>query len=562
MALAALTALVALAIPAIRHLREQPPPPPAAVRLSLSVPAGADPGWSDETLDAAISPDDAEIVFVATRDGVRELWRRGLDEERAELVRGTGGAQWPAWKQTGNVISFFADGRLKQVTLADGVVHNLTDAPSAAGATWLRDGSLLFANGSAGPLQRLREGRVEDATTLAAGDIAHAFPVAVGTTDDFVYVAIREDGRRMVRLAANGAQRDVAPSSGHAAIVGEYLLLTRDGALLAYERDRETGALAAHAVAVAVDVGVSASGRSLFTASSGLLLHAPAARRAHLLAWLDASGSRGKTVGDGGDYWQVRLSPDDRFAAVTAMNPLLRALDVMIFPTERPDDVEQLTLALAADTDPVWSPDATRVLFRSMAGGSPDVFVRRAHDRDAVAEPLFRLQLDETPTDWAAGRILFHARGRTGFDIFSTDEQGREQRAVADTSFNETDARWSPDGRWITYVADESGRADIYARELDGPRVRVSFGGGLRPRWTRDGTGIVFIRGSQVMRADRVVGDRSRFAPARVLFDAPGIRDFDVAHRSDRLIALVPAGGDVRPSISAVLNWTSLSAGR
>jgi hypothetical protein len=106
-------------------------------------------------------------------------------------------------------------------------------------------------------------------------------------------------------------------------------------------------------------------------------------------------------------------------------------------------------------------------------------------------------------------------------------------------------------------VADESGRPDIYARRTDGSRVRVSFGGGTRPRWTRDGMAILFLRGSQVMRADLEPGG-GRFGSARTLFDAPGIRDFDPAHTSDRLVAVIPVKAPTVPIVSTVLNWTSV----
>jgi Tol biopolymer transport system component len=243
---------------------------------------------------------------------------------------------------------------------------------------------------------------------------------------------------------------------------------------------------------------------------------------------------------------------------VTALDPLLRALDVLIVPTDGAGDAERLTLALAADSDPVWSPDGTRVLFRSMQSGTPGLFVRRVQQADAAAEPMLQSELDETPTDWAGADVLVHARGSTSVDVLRLRTGTGAYEAVADTPFNEREARWAPDRRWMTYVSDESGLPDVYARRPDGTRVRVSFAGGTRPRWTRDGAGIVFVRGSQVMRADRAAGDPARFTPPRALFEAAGLRDFDVAHRTDRFIAILPANGGADVTVSAVLNWRSL----
>ena len=558
-----LAAVLALSVAACRQ--PEPSPAPPAIRLALPLPPGVEPGFAEETLDAAISPDESEIVFVATSreptPGARQLWRRALRDERAEPIAGTEGAQQPAWKWTGKVVSFFADGRLKQLTRDDGRVHDLADAPSAAGATWMGDGSLLFATG-AGPIRRVKEGQTTDATRLSAGDVTHQFPVASDVSGEFVYIAVRDDGRRIIRLAGGGGERDLMTTSGHAAMIGNRLLHVRDGTLLAYARDPETGSLAPRGVPVGLEVGVSTGGRALFASSPRLLLHAPAAARATEVVWLDSSGRRSATAADAGDYWQLRLSPDDRAIALALMDPLLHALDIVTVASDGSTPIERLTLALAAETDPVWSPDARRVLFRSMEGGTADLSARRVGQREQASEPVFRSEMDETPTDWQGDRILFHARNLgNNFDVMLLHGAAGPYDAIADTAFNETDARWSPDGRWIAYVSDESGRPDVYAWRPDRTRVRVSFAGGRRPRWTRDGRAVLFLRGSTVMRADLTGGEPAGtlFSTPQRLFEAPGIRDFDVAHRSDRLVALLSVDAGTRPQIAAVLNWTTLA---
>jgi dipeptidyl aminopeptidase/acylaminoacyl peptidase len=130
-----------------------------------------------------------------------------------------------------------------------------------------------------------------------------------------------------------------------------------------------------------------------------------------------------------------------------------------------------------------------------------------------------------------------------------------EASTIAGTPFNETDARWSPDGQWIAYVSDEPGEPDIYVTNGRGERQRVSLGGGTRPRWTGNGRALLFLRGSIVMRVARSGG---RFEAPQPLFELPGVRDFDTAHRSDRIIALLPAQSEPVESVSVVLNWQSL----
>jgi Tol biopolymer transport system component len=561
---AALTVVATLAgvgvVVMVRHLREQPPPPPPVVRLAFPAPPGTELGAADEPLDAAISPDQRQVAFVATANGVTRLWRRALESVEAEAVPHSEGARLPAWKPTGAVIAFFAGERLKQVSIADGAVRDLADAPGPAGVTWLPDGSLLFASAS-NPIRHLAGGRISDATALHAGDRAHVFPMAADDQGGFVYVAARDDGRRIVRLHVNGQDRDLTETTGHAQLIGDRLLYVRDGALLTQTFDAASGALTGRSTLIAADVGAS-GGRAFFAASPRVLLTASAAARARQLTWVDAD-QRDGTVGEPGDFWQVRLSPDDRYAAATLLDPLLRTLDIIVLATSGSSAREPLTSALAADSDPVWSPDGSQVLFRSMQDGVPNLYARRAHVLNVPDVPMLKSELDETPSDWQDSTIIFGApmKGTRG-DIWQYERDAREVTGLATSSFNESDARLSPDGDWMAYVSDESGRADIYAQPFpDGPRVRVSFNGGTRPRWSHDGHALYFLRQDEVMRADMQKGTSTSptaFAPATVAATAAAVRDFDVSHKSDRLLLLLPVETHAEPMVNAVIDWTSL----
>jgi len=563
---AALVILVmALAWPAVRHWRERPPAPPPTVRLSFPAPPGTELGSIDDVLDAAIAPDERAIVFVATTDGTPRLWRRLIDGERAEMLAGTDGAQLPAWKPTGNVISFFSSQKLKQLSLIDNTVRELADAPAPSGASWLADGSLLFAPDSRGPIRRLSAGRISDATTLQSSDRAHAFPSATGVRGAFVYTAVRTDGTRVARIVDDGVERELVPTSGHAQLIGELLLYIRDGVLFAHRYDGVVGALVGRPTAVATSVGVSPSARGLFAASSRLILTAPFAPRARTVTWLALDGKPPTTAGEPGDYWQARLSPDDHWIALTFTAPLLRTLDIVVAPSDGKGDSVPITRALAADSDPVWSPDGTRVLFRSFQQGPPRLFTHAVHQKDADDEAFLRSPMDDTPTDWRDDHVLLHtADARKGFDIWSYTPSTGTREAVLKTAFNETDARWSPDGRWLAYVTDESGQPDIYVVTSAGrARARTSFGGGTRPRWSRDGRSVFFLRGTRIMRADveSTTTTPLRFATPRSVVDVPGIRDYDVAHRRDALVALMPAMGPGSAAISAIVDWRRLVVG-
>ena len=426
-----------------------------------------------------------------------------------------------------------------------------------AGATWLADGSLLFAP-APGPIRRQFQGRTTEATRLVSGDVAHQFPAAVGSSQDFVYVAVRNDGRRIVRLNSSGTDRELGTTSAHALLAGpdrNWLLVVRDTTLVA-ERLAEDGTSPTRLdVPVALDVGTTRSGRGLFAATSDVLVYANATERARRIIWLDMQGTPVGTVADAGDYWQVRVAPDDSRLAVTARDPQLRSLDVLMIPVSTASPSLRLTTSLAADTDPVWSRDGREIAFRSMQRGHPEVLATPAAIDPGRSERSHPLTNDgETPTDWRGDELLVQRRGKVGFDLARVNLRTGETLSIAETPFNETDARWSPDGEWIAYVSDEPGQPDIYLANGRGERQRVSLGGGTRPRWTADARALLFLRGSTVMRVARTGG---RFAAPEPLFDLPGIRDFDTSHRGDRIVALVPARSEPVESVSVVLNWRS-----
>lgn len=553
--LAASTAL--LAVPAVRHLREQPPPPPPALALSLEAPDGAELGSGDETLDAALSRGGESIAFVVTADGVTSLWYRALADDRARAIPGTEGARLPAWHPDGDRLAFFANGRLRLASLAGASTSELAEAPAPAGVAWLADGTLIFSPTGRGPLERLDAGTLAPATVLAPGERAHVFPVAVGPTGAFAYTAVDDGGRRTVHVVS-GDGEDVAlgPTSGHGQVVGDRWLSIRGEILLAQTLGPDL-VPQGPSVPLAAGIGVTADGRGLFVASNRVLITARAASRARLLSWFDPDGSPRGTIGEPGDYWQVRLSPDDRDVAVTTLAPLLRTLDVAVVPVAG-GGPELLSLAVAADRHPVWAPDGHAILYQSLQRGSPELLIRRTHDAEAAPEPVPGGPLVDVPTDWRDDRVLTHASDpASGQDIWILDVRSGHREPAVRSAFNDTDGRWSPDGRAIAHVSDESGHADIYVtRVADGRRVRVTTAGGTHPRWSRDGRSLYFLRGSWIVRARR--DDTGNFATPVPLFELGDVRDFDVAHGREAILALVPAAAAPPPPVSVLVDWPSI----
>ena len=558
---------VGLAVPAVRHLREVPPPLPPGIRLTLSAPAGVSPGFGDEPLDAAVTPDGRSVALVATSVGTAQLWLRRLAGVEAERLDGTDGAQLPAWNLAGDTLAFFASGRLKTITLATGTVQDLIETPAPAGASWLPDGSILFAGSAGEPIRRIvsGSGAPQPYTTLAPGDRQHVYPFVFGARGDVVYIAVRDNGQRVIRVVVDGETRELGTTSGHAEVAHDHVVHVLDGTLvaepLARERPRPTNPHPRVPRAVlATGVGVSASGRGLFSTTARVLLYAAPAPRSHQLTWLDLETGARSEIRDPDEYWRVRLSPTDGHVAVTLTESLLRTLDIVSVPTGPLGYLEKVSLALAPDTDAVWSPDAGRIVFRSLQKGRPGLLLRTAHRADATPTALPSGDADFTPTDWRGTRLLAHAvTGKTGADLWDLDEATLTGRAIVASGFNETDGHWSADGRWVAYVSDESGRPDIYAtRLLDGVRIRLSFGGGTQPRWGRDGRSVYFLRDGRLMRSDMQDGPSPTPVTARRISELSEIRDFDASRVSNRLLVLVPAARTAAPAVTAVVDWASL----
>jgi Tol biopolymer transport system component len=265
-----------------------------------------------------------------------------------------------------------------------------------------------------------------------------------------------------------------------------------------------------------------------------------------------------------GDYWQVRLSPDDRQAAVTMLEPLLRTLDVYVLRGGSGSPIP-VSLGLAAESDPVWSPDGRTLLFRSLRGGQANLYTRSVGVQGAPEALVVQTPGSEVPSDWTAtGDMLFSTvpGDRADTDIFRRASGGTTAPTLAD-GFNQFDARVSPDGRLVAYVSDESGQPEVYVTAwppaAGAGRTRVSQAGGSHPRWA--GGSLYFLRGDgEVLRADHLPGTDGGYAvPVRVLA-APGLRDFDAAHRGARILAVVPETSARPAPVEALVDWTSALA--
>ena len=569
-ATAAVVGMVALAVPTLQHLRETPPPAPPETRVDLVTPA------TDNPTDFALSPDGRQIVFVASGEGASRLWLRPLATTTAQPLAGTEGAQFPFWSPDSRAVAFFADGQLKRIDLGGGAPQTVAQASrSSRGGTWNADGVMLFAPNSGGRLLRVPTsgGPPVAVTTLAGPQSSHRFPVFLpdgrhflfysqGTADTGgIYLGTLDapDTHRLTAADAAGAYRasPSAPADG-------WLLWVRAGTLVAQRLDVARAALTGEPVTLADTVVVDGTFNTaaVSVSASGLVAYRTGGASRQQLTWVDRSGQALGPLGapDENSLLLPSVSPDGQ--RVVVARTVQGNQDLWLLDGAR---TSRFTFDAARDRFPIWSPDGTRIAFESNRTGTRDLYVKAASGAGAE-EVLVASSQTKLPTDWSAdGRFLlyFSVDPQTNADLWVLSLEGdRTPWVFLKTPFDERDGTFSPDGRWVAYSSNESGRHEIYIRPFAGPAAsatsasqvggqwQVSSAGGTYPRWRRDGRELYYLAPNGAMMAALVTvtdvtlapGAPVALFPTRILgggADAAVGRQYDVTRDGRFLINTV-----------------------
>jgi serine/threonine protein kinase/Tol biopolymer transport system component len=522
-------------------------PPPVVTRFPAILPQGqslSGPGSS-----VALSADGSLLVYVVRKEGQTQLFMRQLDELDAEAIPGTEGGTGPFFSPDGHWIGFFADGKLKKVSLLGGAPQTLCDSRAPEGASWTSDDSIVFSPGgvesglwrvsaSGGqPEQLTRAYRVIDGRYVGN----YGWPQVLPGTDAILFSTDPEvGGRIMVYDSRTGKHLTVIEQGiGARYIATGHIVYAREGDLWVVPFDLDglqtTGSALPAVTGVRHDVG----GTIHFGVSdSGSLVYAQGGRTGMQLVWLDRNGAVEPLPVTGG-YMQARVSPDGRRLALTRSEYGGHA-NLWLYDLER-GALSPLTDDQGEDWWPLWTTDGKRIFFNSTRHGGeiPDLYWMPA-DRSQPEERLIESEsLFETPQSLSPdGRLLVYLQWpheETGRDIFLLPLEGdRTPRPLLQTRFNEFHPVVSPDGRWFAYTSDESGQWEVYVRSFPeaGPATRVSVDGGLEPLWSPDGRELYyrsFAGTEQAGRAARTAeevmvvsidteGDPSA-GPPRAVFD-------------------------------------------
>ena len=521
----------------------------------------------------SMAPNGALIAYVATRGGPTQLFLRSVNSLDVTAIPGTTNATDPFFSPDSQWIAFFADGELMKVPVSGGAPVKLCEAPVGLGGSWGTDGMIVFAATTGSGLSQVPAigGTPRKITSLDAptGEFSHRWPEwlpdgnavifaagTVGSWDDALIVAQSlVSGERSV-LVHGGTNPHYFPS-GH-------LIYAHAGAMMAVPFDPVHLKVTGPRVVVLNNVLQSSDGAAqLSVARTGSAVYITGGLDSDLrrLVAVDRTGTATPFAAPPRRYVAPRLAPDDRKLLVGVEGPIA---DLWLYDIS--SGVLSQTTFDASASYPLWTLDGQRATFSSNKSGVPnlawtDALRQGPTERLAVSDNL------RIPGSWSPdGPTLAFVEQTpaTGRDIWLLRLGGdRAARPFVGSPADESAPRFSPDGRSLAYVSNETGRTQVYVRSLTDPaRTRpVSTDGGTEPVWARDGSELFYRAGTKMMAVKIAAGAEMGVANPRSLFDGEfekGTLDaanYDVT--ADHRFVMVQAAERTTapPTLHVLLHW-------
>ncbi len=572
LAATAVCALAAVGL-AVVHFREAPPEE-RTLRFFVAPP----PKAAVDTF--AVSPD-GRYLAMAVAGETRALWVRALDLLEPQMLPGTDGSRYPFWSPDSKWIGFFAQGKLKKTAVTGGPPQTLCDAPDGRGGTWSREGVIVFSPSPSGVLQRVASagGPPVEATSLdATGGGIHRFPWFFPDGRRFLFLASRgqpEGGVYSGSLDSKEVRRVLAEQSSvaYAPVPGGktgHLLFVRERTLMAQSFDPGPLQTRGEPFPVAERVGFTnlAYGDYAVSASGVLAYVSGAVAFTTQLTWFDRDGKQLGVVGAPGSQGNLAISPDEKRVALDRAEGASQNVDVWVLELAR-GTASRLTFGPGTEAVPVWSPDGSQVAFTGLREGRFRI-LQKASSGAGQEVALGKIApTGELVVDWSRdGRMLLCQvfGGPTKFDLWLWPTTGDKKPVpFLQTEFDETEGQFSPDGKKVAYVSNETGRHEVYVQPAPptGAKWQVSNAGGRQPRWRRDGKELFYLGADQrLMVVDVRGGTTFEAGTPRALFatrmPAPNpnfVHLYDVSADGRRFLVNTQAGEAAQTPVSVVVNW-------
>ena len=485
------------------------PKSPEPVRLSADL--GADAALITEYGPAVIlSPDGTRLVFVAFgADRKIRLYIRALDGLQAAPLSGTDGARDPFFSPDGQWIAFFADGKLKKISVQGGAVVTLCDVPADRGGSWSEDGSIIFTPKLRAALSKVPAagGTPEPLTELhqQAGESTERWPQALRGGKGVLFTSDTnatdfDNADIVVYSMATGKRKTIVHGASYARILPDgHLVYTRQGTLFGAPFDLKRMEITGQAVPVLEDVVTNPQngGAQFSFSNAGSLVYVPGTEVSLNVAiyWMDREGKFKPLREVPDSYNSPAFSPDGKQLAVSI--GVSGKESIWVYDLLR-DTLSRLTLGGQASVYPVWTPEGQRIVYAAAEkDGTMNLYWKRADGSDD-AQRLTASKKNQYPFSWSPdGKTLAFAEDSTDspgrimtVSVEGDDKSGwkfSEPRPFLNSPFLEWAPAFSPDGRWLAYRCNESGSDEVYVRPFPGPagKWQVSSEGGGFPRWSR-----------------------------------------------------------------------------
>jgi len=564
-AAAIIVAVIALAV---LFLRRTPPAEKQVVRFTVGPLEQGSFTLGNTNRYIAVSPDGSKLAFI-TSVGSRgqQLWIRALDSPSAQALPGTENATFPFWSPDGRFIGFSSGGKLKKVALSGGPMETLAEVGPTPG-TWSRDGVILFtandnrldrvseAGGSASPVTSLDSSRSEDliegAQFLPDGKHFIYFAESSKPENSAIFASSLDSKEKKLILKASSNRVYVSPG---------YLLFNRQGTLMAQPFDADRLELTGDAVPIVEGVEFNPFGSlAFFSASNNGVL---AYRRGGgfvplLLVWVGRNGVEQPVPAPPHNYTYPRISPDGKRIAAGIEEG---EGQIWLYDISR-DVLSRLTFGGPSNVDPIWTPDGKRVTFK----GKGNRLFWQSADGGGNAEEMTadKLARNNVPSSWSQdGQDLVFLEDENSRSVWILHLKDRTPHVFMQDPAYDSAPCFSPDGHWVAYASNESGRNEIYVRPYPGPggKWQISTEGGTEPLWNPKGHELFYRSGQKMMAVDYTAQTSFSAGKPRMLFQGTytitprSATDYDVSPDGQRFLMLKPSAEQTPGQINVVLNW-------
>jgi Tol biopolymer transport system component len=530
----------------------------------------------------AISPDGRRIAFTAVTEGTNHIWLYSLDAPEPVRLQGTEGARYPFWSPDNRNLGFFSGGKLKRIEASGGTPETLCDAPNGFGGTWSSAGVILFAPvQQGGGLHQVSDkgGVPTPVTSLDAARLEtyHNSPRFLPDGRHFVFF-VRSARPENIGIKLGSLDQSQTSFLLRADTNAEYstagfLIFTRGEKILAQPFDAEARSLRGDPVTLAERGNriISSDYSPMSVGADKWLIYQSAGNPHTQLVWVDRSGKQFSTVGTPGYFRWLTLSPNGTQVVLERFEPQKVGHDIWSFDLLR-ETFDRLTSDSNANIYPHWSPDGKHIAFNSNREGFVAIWQKGVNGSDDKEELVFKEAARPIFLhDWSGdGKYIIYMKAgeKTGYDLWLLPLSGdRQPKPYLATQFEERWGKVSPDGRWLVYQSNESGRHEIYVQSFPAPgrKVTISNGGGVFPRWRRDGRELYYVApDDKLMAVPVTTGANVSVGTPVALFDVGsyGRRNnryvYDVSADGQRILLLRPLEDATTRPLTVVQNWTEL----